>query len=238
MRDERWQDNLRAVAKTKGECPNAERLAKFLSGELAEEDSEKITRHVAACGVCDSLLERMRWFDDPEAWREVDNRLTERFHSFLGRQRRSVFSVLRHAWLAYLIVLLLIYPAYRGLVPAPAKNEASTAPASRVPGLESAKILQLDATRSEGVSAIAPTERDKVFILSFFLPIRTGLRYSAAIVDGFNKIIAAQPEISSYDGQGNFYLVCDRHVFTGGRYVLIVKESGGDSREFRFPFTL
>ena len=41
MREERWQDNLRAVAKTKGECPNSERLAKFLGGELAEEDAEK-----------------------------------------------------------------------------------------------------------------------------------------------------------------------------------------------------
>jgi hypothetical protein len=131
-----------------------------------------------------------------------------------------------------------MYPAYRGLVPGPVKNEASTAPASRLLGLESAKILQLNATRSESVNAIAPTERDKVFILSFFVPVRIGPRYSAAIVDGFGKIILEQANMSSYDGQGNFYLVCDRRSFTGGRHVLVVKESGGDSREFQFPFAL
>jgi len=236
VRDDRWQDDLRAVAKTKGECPDTDQLVSFLTGELAAKDSEKITRHVAACGVCDALLERMQGFDDPMAWLDADRRLTERFNGFLGRLRRPVFSVLRHAWLAYLIALMLIYPAYRGLV-LPAKHQASP-PASPLPAFESAKILRLDATRSASVSAMALTERDKVFILSFFVPIKTDSRYSAAIEDGLAKIIATPTEISSYDSQGNFYLICDRHLFTGGQYVLVVKEFGRDSREFRFPFTL
>ena len=238
MRDDRWQDRLRAVAKTKGECPDTDQLVSFLTGELAAEDSEKITRHVAACGVCDALLERMRGFDDPEAWLDADRRLTERFHSFLNMQQRSVFSVLRPSRIAYLIVLLLLYPAYRGLVPALAKHQTWPPPAPPLPALESAKILRLDTTRGASVSTMVLTERDKVFILSFFVPIKTDLRYSAAIEDGLAKIIATPTEISSYDSQGNFYLICDRHLFTGGQYVLVVKEFGRDSREFRFPFTL
>lgn len=238
MSDERWQDSLRAVGRAKGECPSTELLAKFLGGDLAGEDSARITGHLASCGICDSLVERMRRFDDPEAWQEADQRLAQRFDRFLGRQRYWVFSVLSRPWLAYAMVLLLAYPAYRGLVRRPIEPKGAPTPSSGPTGLESAKVLQLDATRSAGGSEVALTEQDKVFILSFFVPIRNGLRYSAEIVDPAGRVIAAQPEIASYDGKGNFYLVCDRQSFPSGQYVLTVKESGGANREFRFLFAL
>jgi putative zinc finger protein len=235
--DERWHDSLRAVGRTKGECPSTELLAKFLEGDLAGEDSAEITSHLASCGICDSLVERMRRFDDPEAWQEADRRLAQRFDRFLSRQRPLVLSILSGPWLAYAMALLLIYPAYRGLVRRPIEQRGAP-PSSGPAGLASAKVLQLDATRSAGGSEVALTERDKVFILAFFVPIRNGLRYSAEIVNPAGRIIAAQPEIASYDGRGNFYLVCARQQFISGQYVLTVKESGGANREFRFQFGL
>jgi hypothetical protein len=234
---ENWmQRSLRAVGKTKGDCLATEVLAKFLGAELSAEDSAAVVRHVASCGVCDALLERMRQFDNSDAWQGVDRRLAQRFETFLSGQRLSVFSVLLRPWFAYVIVLLLIYPAYLGLVRRPTmRTDAPLLPARP---LESAKILQLDAARGAAGREINLTGRDKVLILSFFVPVRTSRQYSAEITDRKGVVIAAHPEITSYDSNGNFYLVCDRHLFTGGQYTLTVKESGGTKREFQFPFAL
>ena len=232
------QKTLRAVGKTKGDCPSTEALAKFLGAELSAEDSAAVALHVASCGICDSLLARMRPFDDPDAWQGVERRLMRRFDTFLSGQRRSILSVLLRPWFAYAMVLLLIYPAYRGLVQRPFTQKGAPGLSSRPTGLPSAQVMQLDATRSAMGTEVALTEQDKVLILSFFVPIRTGLRYSVEIVNRAGHVIAAQPAIASYDGKGNFYLVCDRASLTGGQYILTVKESGGANREFRFQFAL
>jgi len=234
MSDEWLRKNLRAAGKAKGECPGTESLAKFLGGELTAEDSARIISHAASCGVCDALLERMKRFDDPVAWEDADRRIAPRFGRFPGGPDSFGLSVLRRPWFAYAVVALLIYPAYRGLVPKQVAKEPPLAQPVRPVGLDSAKVLQLDATRSAGTNGIVLTGKDKVFILSFFVPIRAGQRYSAEIVNQERRVVVAQPEISSHDGLGNFYLVCEHGLFERGRYVLTVKEAGGARYDFRF----
>jgi hypothetical protein len=83
---------------------------------------------------------------------------------------------------------------------------------------------------------VSSSERDKVFVLSFFVPVRGGFRYTATITAQDGKVVAAPRELEDQDGAGNFHLVCSRNLFRAGQYTLTVTESGG--RKFTFPFSL
>src|SRR5271165_5217131 len=50
-----------------GECPDTDALARFAAGSLQPEEASRIRSHVSLCGVCDSLVERLRDFDEPGA---------------------------------------------------------------------------------------------------------------------------------------------------------------------------
>ena len=49
-----------ALRRRKRDCPRAEVLASYLGGEASEEESAEVRRHLAACGVCDLLVERIK----------------------------------------------------------------------------------------------------------------------------------------------------------------------------------
>lgn len=256
--------SFQAIRKGRGACPEAELLARFLAGGLSGEESATVNAHLAACGICDLLVTRMKQFEEPaerseaaleREWAAAERKLLEGLEAresagFLRRGRRVFVALLRRPALAYALVLLLLYPAYLGLFSKrPAAGEgASTRRISAPPppsaGLHAARILDLNQVRGPG--GVGNTIRlgagDKLFILSFFVPIRTGLRYSAAITDEGGKTVTAQSELTSSDAKGNFYLVCDAQPFSGGRYMVTVEEvslqTGQAGRHFRFEFAL
>jgi hypothetical protein len=138
----------RAIRQQKGQCPEADTLDRFLAGALSDEEAEKVRSHIAACGVCDLAVEKMKAFEQVAAEETSDVASTARAYAVEGKileslkqskpaedaglpmGARSVIDRLKYAtdllfWclrrpaFAYLVALALVYPAYRGLRPRP-----------------------------------------------------------------------------------------------------------------------
>ncbi len=136
---------------------------------------------------------------------------------------------------AYLLALLLIYPAYLGL-----KWLGEDRPAA-----STLQIIELQqAERTAGPSLQVKLEPGaRSFALSFFIPIEPGLerRYELALFDASGRLVASVKGVRSWDGLGNFLLLCDTNQFPPGNYRLVVKEEekeGPGRAEFTFPFSL
>ena len=204
-----------ALRSRRSDCPDTDLLSRYLGGETTEEESAGIRRHIAACGICDLLIERMKPFDRvPQP----------------GPSQR-VYGWLRTPALAYALVALLLYPAYLGTFGRRQAAEAPQPPAA----VEPAKVLDLSPERGGRFQA-RPGERDRVFVLSFFIPVRDGVRYTATITGEDGKAVAAPRQLEDHNGAGNFHLVCSRDLFRPGRYTLTV--TGSDGRTFTYPFSL
>ncbi len=209
-----------ALRTRKRDCPGAGLLARYLEGETSEEETAAIRQHLGVCGVCDLLVERMKAFDEAS-------------HPAPGSR---MLGWLRTPALAYVLVALLLYPAYLGTFGRRRAAEVKPVIPGQPPlGVEPAKVLELSPERG-GKIRVSPGERDKVFVLSFFVPVRAGVRYTAAIAAEDGKTVAASRELEAHDGAGNFHLVCSRDLFPAGRYTLTV--TGSEGRTFTFPFSL
>jgi len=123
---------LRALKEKKRPCPDADLLRKFHAKSLSADESRAIEEHVALCGLCDLKLGRLAEADPsadppgavpPSVWEQVDPRFTRRFEEFLASAkrppRRPVFVFFAKIFAtpapAYVLALLLCYPAYLGL---------------------------------------------------------------------------------------------------------------------------
>ena len=222
-------------------CADSRFLANYASGELDEAEANRLDKHIAGCGVCGSLIDRLTAFDSDEnanagpGWAAVSGRMEARFEQFLHEQgnpvkprERSRFR--RFLWNpipAYAVMLALVYPAWLGM----SGGRAKPIP---VRTLENARLIRLDATRSaqSPVDAGLPT-------LSFFVPVREGFQYRAAILDHDGKRIAGPISIQSYDGQGNFLIPwpeIGRHP-EGVTLQIIGYGAGGEQlKAIDFPF--
>jgi hypothetical protein len=168
--------------------------------------------------------------------------------------RRGLGALLPRPALAYLLLVALALPAYRGLFPQPpTPTPEVVAPAVAPtlerpqpgPGLGNARVLDLRAgpTRSRGAAGrIALGGSDAFIVLSFLVPIRSGpgIEYEAVLRDASGQVVAAQKPLASTDGLGHFVLVCDSRLFPGGDYELTVAalapEVAAPAEEYRFPF--
>jgi hypothetical protein len=134
----------RAIRRQKGQCPETDTLSCFLAGDLSEGEAEKVKSHIAACGVCDLMVEKMKAFEELAATHDASP--TARAYAI----ERKILQALRHSkpddapglpvgtknvidrlkhvtdllfWclrrpaFAYIVALALVYPAYRGLRP-------------------------------------------------------------------------------------------------------------------------
>jgi len=224
-------------------CPDSKFLADYASGELDETEANRLDKHIATCEICGDTVERLRAFDSDEElnetpgaeWAGVSGRMEARFEQFLREQgnavkprERSRFR--RFLWNpvpAYAVMLALIYPAWLGI----SGSRAGQIPAKP---LESARLIRLDATRSAEAPVAAGLPA-----LSFFVPVRDGFQYRAAILDHDGKSIAGPISIQSYDGQGNFLIPwpeIGRHP-EGVTLQIIGYGAGGEQlKAIDFPF--
>jgi hypothetical protein len=217
-------------------CPNAAALAGFAADSLPSDEAARVRAHVSMCGVCDSLVESSRHFDDPVAGTPPGWTATER------RLRGKVFPRSRR-WLvlnlavAYGIALTAVIIAVM-----PVRHPASSTPASPATvaptpiELQSLRTIDLNTARGGGAEPVTLGSEDGFALLSFLIDIHPGFRYEASL-DGRT----AQP-VASSDGKGNFAVLASRDLLSPGAHSLTITEinpsTGKVERSLDFPFQL
>lgn len=268
------QDYINDRRMRRGGCPNGETLVAFQEGTLAAEATDKIQAHVEACGFCQRKLRLLHKFDEceqaefhePPDWPEIERRTRDRFYAFLASQAKKkrvheagkgfwvkVKAVCAHPALAYLLVLALLYPAYRGLFRKPEVVREPVRvrevvqvekPAFDIATLRAFELKSPERTATGGRAVVRLSPDEAHFVLSFFVPIseRPEFVYDVEIRDRQGQLVAAEKAARAQDELGNFLLVCRRELFSPGEYELQVKEvnkmTQAVRREFSFSFTV
>jgi hypothetical protein len=229
-----------------GECPGAEALAGFAADSLPPGETSRIQAHVAVCGICDSLVERLRRGGepvpgDPPGWSATDRRLRTRFFPRARWQR-----ILLHPAVAYGIALsALVVALVVALVPGRQRAQA-VLPAAPPIAMESVRTIDLNVTRGGHVPQVdvprfdvpplATDPREKFLLLSFLIDFHPIFRYAASLDGG------PAGDVESSDGKGNFAVLFSRGLLVAGRHRLTVTEinpgSGKAERSFEFAFQL
>lgn len=223
--------HLSAVRARPGQCPSAEVLVSFASDSLPVEQTEAIRSHLNGCGLCDSLVERIRQFDAEEAPSLVPVPDEQRLRSKVFPKPRWRM-ILLHPATAYAAALVAMLFAIL-----PARREKSSIP-TPVPttSLASVRILDLNLTRGTQEHRFALGPADRFLLFAFLIDIRPAFHYAASLDGGTSR------EISSTDGKGNFALLYSRDLLGKGSHRLTVTETNPQSskteRSFEFTFEL
>ncbi len=134
------------------------------------------------------------------------------------------------AW-AYLLVLLLAYPAYRGLTPG----------SERGPRLLSQPVALGDLARaSSGEAGLVRSGADTV--VTIFVPVDPAYRYALAIEDESGRIVYRAADASPFDGIGTFAVLLPAGSLPPGHYEILVDELEGSApaplNVYRFTFSM
>src|SRR5437016_642523 len=91
--EETLREIFRELEGHKSMCPGVDELEKFAAGKTSREDHRRLESHIALCGICDLLIEKVKSFDQeggaqgpglaPSDWDEADLRLTKRMEAYL-----------------------------------------------------------------------------------------------------------------------------------------------------------
>lgn len=159
-------------------------------------------------------------------------------------------AMIAHPALAYLLVLVLLYPAYRGLF---RKPEVVTVPVKEIvevekptPGATFLTFKLEEPVRGAGqrLTTVRLAPDEKFFALSFFVPIssRPEFVYEVEVRDSQERVVMADKQARAQDSLGNFSLMCPRDLFSSGKYELRVKEVNKTTQavrgEFKFSFVV
>jgi hypothetical protein len=216
--EEMLRSSLANLAATKGPCPAVEELSHYRDDRVTAETKAQIDRHLAACGICEALLEQMDRFDAAmEAGKSGGAPHT------LRRQSLFVYSFVA----AVLLGGILLLPRWTARVP----------PGEHRPPAEFAPSFVLSQTRAAGDGAIL-LGPEEAFVLTFFAPMIEGKRYFATIRDEAGRGIVDRQEIASRDARGNVTLVCQRRAFAPGTYTIIINEDGSDVGQSAYVFRI
>jgi hypothetical protein len=224
-----------------GPCPDAAALAGFAAQTLPSDEATRVQAHVSMCGICDSLVESLKHFDDPLSalpdWASTERRLRVKV---FPRQRR--WSWLLHPAVAYGVALAAVTVAF-----VPVRHKAFPTPVSPAPAqptivapgtteLQSLRTIDLNTTRGARVPHFALGSGDRLVLLSFLIDVHPGFHYEASL-DG-----RTAQSVTSSDGKGNFAVLVNRELLGPGSHDLKVAEiepaSGKSERSFDFSFQL
>lgn len=228
----------------KNRCPDHDALVALAENRLDESERNLLITHNIECQECAGLTERLLAdatppVEDP-AWGAVAQRLDERFHSFLasrqydrsGQSRRAKPTTGREhtripfRWaFAFACSVILAFTAGMAV-------HSRLTPEDIV----SARAASMDVTRSSQEAVPAAHSVSGSLVISFFIPVRVGARYEAAVVGPSNEVLMGPSTIYSYDELGHFTLVCKetRGALRGAR--LLVKETGvAGGAEYDWP---
>jgi len=184
--------------------------------ELTKEDFAKIKAHVNECSDCQKELQILK---DVNASMKQSN--MAKFLVILKNKISDLFPrMLIGPALAYLIILILLYPAYLGIFKSGKLYEPNVTEINF-------ELIQFDSrsvTQTE--NEIALSTNTDIFSLSFNIPVlnKKNIRYDAKILDSNGKLVWEIKDIKSLDDYGTFLVIGHRKFFAEGCYKLTVNE--------------
>lgn len=158
--------------------------------------------------------------------------------AFLPSPGLGLGAWLRSPAVAYLVVLAMAYPAYRGLTRSAPSDEATPIVLSRPQGIDAQSPSRSGSGGAQG-PAITIEEQGGPTVVTVFVPIDERYRYRLEVFDRAGRSRFRQNDARSFDGYGTFALVLPAEFLTAGDYELRVDELGDDGQPievFRFPF--
>ena len=220
--DRDLQAAFQGLREARGACPAPETLASYLKDSLAAAERGRVERHIAGCGLCDCLLEKLQSFEATSSsdisvnWPPAERRMRRRVFAQAGTLWRNILQFLAKPALGYGVAVVALgwaywsSPEHRLEAPAPP-------PVAPLAALERVRSIDLNVKRG-ALSKSAAGANEQRILLSFFVPVRPGFRYRAAI-DGGDAV-----DIASYDSLGNFHLLCNGAQVRPGKHLLTVNE--------------
>lgn len=148
--------------------------------------------------------------------------------------QRGTWEWLRSPAVAYLLLLGLAYPAYRGL----------SAEGSGAPRVLDPPVSVDTGTRAEG-EALLGIGDDGGAVLTVFVPVDQRLRYRLEILDARGAVRFVDEDVRTFDGIGTLAIYVPQGFLASGGYEVRVTEVDAsdataetEARVFRYPFRL
>lgn len=230
-----------ALAVEPGVHPSPEALTQWVDGTL-HDDLTSLQTHLRKCGECRQIVSVLRKVEAGSA--SALQRLAEtarRLHPLWSGFRSRLSPWLLSPVPAYLLVVLLLYPAYLGLAGWGRLEE-------RVNELEALRLLPpptpLRPEAQRGVGTRPPTiERHQGrAVVTFFVPIAAEqFSYQVELLKDGERLFA-DSDAESFDGVGTFALLLAEGSLEPGNYELRVEErdrrSGQTASVVSFSFSI
>ena len=217
------REGARELRQHRGPCPGSAELVAFFENRLEPEDTARLRTHVEACGLCDAAL----------------GRLESAGHPHPSSPWKAAVGFLRSPLVAYALLLILLFPAYRGITSFRNARHTSDLRPLPIP----AQRYTLDTVRGAQPAPTVklPPGRD-AFILSFLVPALPKFQYSAEVLNAAGVPVGPASELIAEDDLGHCSLICPRQPFRTGMYKLTVQErtpqGNRTDRQFTFQFAV
>lgn len=239
----------------KYQCPDIQVLDQFVARRLDAKTEESFQRHLAVCGLCEELVERLRDFDreasalSPEPdWTAMEARLAQACRDRSTATTKQNLAPVRW-WqrsplipvLGYGLAAALVYPGWLGWTrKAPVPPAPAPVPQARAFVGAAARVLDFNTVRGDqSPASLEARPGVNTAALLFFLPVGPQARLTAEILHESGAVAADIGGLSSYDGNGNFCVVVVTDGWRPGQYRLVVHPQPGSGQAGlprTFPF--
>lgn len=235
----------------KAHCPGVEVLEGYVANQLDAVVEANFQRHLAVCGLCSELVERMRAFDggsvapSPEPdWTAMEAHLMQACRHQSTATGMPIVAPAKW-WqglpfipsLGYVLALALLFPAWIGWTRRAIPPPPSPMFQARVFVSSAAAVLDFNTVRGSQTPAVLEARPGVgAAALLFFLPVGPQVRLTAEILNENGTVMANLGTIASYDPNGNFCIVASTGGWMPGRYRLVVRPQP-ENAQTRLPHT-
>jgi hypothetical protein len=242
--DEELIQLYRAVQKQEAAHPSPELLVELSQGRSDTPELARARLHAEGCSECREVVSVLEKLETDLSGAPEPTGLRKLWRQWLTGMRAAEGGL--SWWLssplpAYLLVLLLLYPAYLGLVGVDDLSE-------RLESLEAPTLLSPPITlksgkeRGAGEPQLQIERSGEYRVVTFFVPIAPQkYRYWVELTREGEQIFH-DDDARSFDGIGSFALLLPEGALASGSYLLRVEEvdrqSGETANVIEFAFAL
>ena len=201
--------------------------------ELKKEVVQRIETHLSTCEQCQNELKKLNAVN--QSLEPVEKATI--FISFKQKINALINGVILKPAFAYILLLLLLYPAWLGLF----RRDANQGVMSDPVNLNQLFVLRQNDQRASGkqLNEIDLKSTSGFFALSFVIPVNNlnSSKYKAVIVNSHNKLTWKSNKLTFIDEYGTAVIICPLKYFSGGKYTLTVIENTKSPDKIKTSYT-